>query len=145
MMAIGLSKLLKCHFDIFVWTIAVSLLGLFSIAKKRAESRPTISNLFSIGAIRPLPTQSRTCWFADERLFERWKANLKRADYISGLEAVVATYVTLFTSWRLYFPCFLHTRNWTLNCIFFFYRRQFSGLIVFLLPSAIFTHHRWPG
>ena len=144
MMAIGLSKLLKCHFDIFVWTIAVSLLGLFSIAKKRAESRPTISNLFSIGAIRPLPTQSRTCWFADERLFERWKANLKRVNYISGLEAVVATYVTLFTSWRLYFPFPTYSQLNTKLHIFFC-GRQFSGLIVFLLPSAIFTHHRWPG
>ena len=40
MMAIGLSKLLKCHFDIFVWTIAVSLLGLLSIAKKKGGVPP---------------------------------------------------------------------------------------------------------
>ena len=60
-------KLLKRHFDIFVWTIALSLRGTIAGLSYdgkivTAESRPTMSSqaCLAIGATKSLARQSRT-------------------------------------------------------------------------------------
>lgn len=145
MMAIGLSKLLKCHFDIFVWTIAVSLLGLFSIAKKKGGVPP--NNQQSV-----FHRRNKTATYTVSNLLVcRWalvrtmKSKLEKSRLYFRTRGCSGHVCYTFYQLTPLLPMFPTHSQLNTKLHIFFYRRQFSGLIVFLLPSAIFTHHRWPG